>query len=208
MKRVLWVCCASLFFAAAASAATLKDVQHELAMVKYKTPGKSERAQKLDTLADEAAKLAATGDAEAEVWDAAVLALRAKLIGGTSALDDIRTAQHLLQDALASNAPSVKDGYANAILGALYGKAPGWPISFGDHAQAEKHFAAALARNPDGIDVNFLDGEYLYDRGEMDAAHAALQKAVAAKPRKGRELADNGRHAEAQALLDKIDSGN
>ena len=204
MRWTVLVGCVGLFAAATAQAATLKDVQHELAVVKYQTPDKDAREQKLNALADEAGQLAASGDAEAKVWDAAVLALRAKLVGGTSALDDIRTAKTLLEEAIATGAPSVKDGYADAILAALYGKAPGWPLSFGDHGEARKHFAAALKLNPDGIDVNFLDGEYLYDQGKMDEARAALQKAVAAKSRKGRELADNGRHAEAQALLDKI----
>ncbi len=202
MKRLVPLAC--LLFAFAAQAATLKDVQHDWVEAKYHTPDKKEQLRKLDAVVAEATDVAAGGDAEAQVWEAAVLSTRARLTGGTGALSDIRAAKELLEGAFAANPPSVADGYADSILAALYGKAPGWPVSFGDNDKARKHFAAALKRNPNGIDVNTLYGEFLLDHGEDDAARAALELALQAKPRKGHEAADAGRHAEAQALLDKL----
>ena len=189
-------------FATTAHAATLDEVKAGWVTAKYHTSDKKEQESKLNALVAEADTLG--DDAEANVWHAVVLATRAKLIGGTSALDDIRSAKNLLEAALPKNPPSAADGYADALLGALYGKAPGWPISFGDHGKAREHFTKAVALGPDNIDVNFLRGEYLAEQGKTAEAKAALEKAVATAPRKGREAADEGRREEAEAVLAKL----
>lgn len=191
-------------FAVGAQAATLAEVQKGWVEAKYHTPDKATQGKAFDQLAADAHEVAAGGDGESQVWEAVVLASRAKFIGGTSALDDIRSAKNLLEKALKSDAPSVKNGYANALLGALYGKAPGWPISFGDTGKAKDHFAKATTLGPDNIDVNTLHGEFLHEQGKDDEARAALEKAVAAAPRKGKAAADAGRRAEAQATLDML----
>ena len=80
---------------------------------------------------------------------------------------------------------------------------PGFPIGFGDPAKARTYLAKALAANPTGIDPNYFQGDFLLRQGDAAGAVKALDRALAAPPRPGRELADRGRRAEASALLAK-----
>ena len=63
-----------------------------------------------------------------------------------------------------------------------------------------------LQVNPNGIDANYFYGDFLRDQKDWKGAEAALTKAIAAPPRPGREIADQGRRKEAQALLGKVRS--
>ena len=81
---------------------------------------------------------------------------------------------------------------------------PFWPIGFGDKKLAEELFRKSLAVNPQGIDPNFLYGEYLADQNRPAEARAFLEAALKAPPRPGRELADSGRRQEVQTLLNRI----
>ncbi|MCY1454452.1 hypothetical protein D9M71_715190 [compost metagenome] len=80
---------------------------------------------------------------------------------------------------------------------------PGWPVGFGDDERAEQLLKQALSLNPDGIDPNYFYGDFLLGEKRYAEAEKALEKALAALPRPGREVADAGRRQEAQALLDK-----
>ena len=102
--------------------------------------------------------------------------------------------------------PQALAGSAYTSLGSLYYQVPGWPIGFGDDEKAEKMLTQALAINPDGLDPNYFYGDFLQRQKRYEEARAALEKALAAKDRPGRELADNGRRAEATALLQQVES--
>ncbi|HLZ84609.1 MAG TPA: tetratricopeptide repeat protein, partial [Caulobacteraceae bacterium] len=93
------------------------------------------------------------------------------------------------------------DGSIYTSLGSLYGAVPGPPIGFGDRDRARAYFQKALAVNPVGIDPNYFYGAFLLRQGDHAGAIRALQRALAAPPRPGREIADRGRRAEAVALL-------
>ncbi len=69
---------------------------------------------------------------------------------------------------------------------------PGWPIGFGDSDKAEQLLRQALQLNPDGIDSLYFWGDHLYRQKHYAEAKAALQKALQAAPRPGRETADAG----------------
>ena len=77
-------------------------------------------------------------------------------------------------------------------------------MGFGDDKKAEALFQKSLAINPHGIDPNFFYGEYLVEQGRVEEGRGYLEMALQAPPRPGRELADEGRCAEAQALLNKV----
>ncbi|MNN76747.1 hypothetical protein D3C81_1931550 [compost metagenome] len=62
----------------------------------------------------------------------------------------------------------------------------------------------ALQLNPDGIDSLYFWGDHLYRQKQYNAAATALEKARQAPPRPGRELADQGRRGEIDALLREI----
>jgi Tfp pilus assembly protein PilF len=78
---------------------------------------------------------------------------------------------------------------------------PGWPIGFGDDDKAREMLQKALALNPNGIDANYFLGDFLYRKGDYQAARRALDKALQAPSRPDRPLADEGRRKEIEALL-------
>ena len=71
-------------------------------------------------------------------------------------------------------------------------------------AQAEKLLKQALAINPGGIDPNYFYGDFLSRQKRYAEARTALEKALAASDRPGRESADAGRRAEARRLLEQV----
>jgi Tfp pilus assembly protein PilF len=123
--------------------------------------------------------------------------------GGLGALSAAKKARRLLEESLKLDEKAL-EGSAYTSLGTLHAKAPGWPMGFGDDKKAEALFQKSLAINPHGIDPNFFYGEYLVEQGRVEEGRGYLEMALQAPPRRGRELADEGRRAEAQALLNKV----
>ncbi|MDX5363314.1 MAG: hypothetical protein LPJ91_04075 [Pseudazoarcus pumilus] len=183
----------------------LREIQSEWAEIKYRSPDKAQEQafERLDATTREA--LAESADApELLIWRGIVLASWAGAKGGLGALDLVKQARSSLEAALEKD-PAALDGSAWTSLGSLYYQVPGWPIGFGNDERAEEMLLKALAINPDGIDPNYFYGDYLVHERRYDEARAALLKARAAAPRSGRELADEGRRGEIDALLAKID---
>ena len=100
----------------------------------------------------------------------------------------------------------IRERDSTASLGSLYYQVPGWPLGFGDDDKARQMLQKGLQVNPAGIDANYFYGDFLRDQKDWKGAEAALAKAVAAPPRAGRELADQGRRKEAQAMLSQVRS--
>ena len=182
--------------------AQVAALQEEWAIIKYKTANTQEQEARINTLVEQARQVSLALDdmPEAVIWEAIILSTRAGIVGGTSALDDIRAAKDLLEQVIATQ-PDALHGSAYTSLGSLYYKAPGWPLSFGDNAKAEANLKQALAINPDGIDPNFFYGEFLHEQGRDAEAKIVLEHALAAAPRPGREIADAGRRDEISTLL-------
>lgn len=141
--------------------------------------------------------------AEALIWQGIVQSTYAGVAGGLTALGLAKDARASLEQALAIN-PAALDGSAYASLGTLYFKVPGWPLGFGDDDKAKELLEKALALNPDGIDSNYFYADYLYDQGRYRQALAYTDKALAAAPRAGRELADTERRKEIALLRERI----
>ncbi|UFQ96588.1 tetratricopeptide repeat protein [Pseudomonas wenzhouensis] len=182
----------------------LHQLQTRWAEINYQTPEKQreEAFAKLVTQADSA--LASEPKApELLIWRGIILSTQAGAKGGLGALSLVKKAKTNLEQALAI-APQALDGSAYTSLGSLYYQVPAWPIGFGDDELAEQMLKQALAINPNGIDPNYFYGDFLQRQKRFEEARAALEKALAAKDRPGRELADQGRRAEAQALLQQV----
>lgn len=182
-------------------------LQDEWALIKYKTSDKAQQEKAINALVAKAQRTSAELNyaPEALAWQAIIVSTRAGIVGGTGALEDIRTAKELLEKVIA-NKPATLNGSAYTSLATLYFKAPSWPISFGDNKKAEANFRQALNLNPNGIDPNYFYGEFLYDQGKPAQAKTFLLKAQEAAPRPGREIADAGRRDEIRQLLAKIDA--
>lgn len=141
------------------------------------------------------------GRAEPLVWEAIASATEAGAKGGLGGLALAKSARGLLERAEKINPAALGDGSVYTSLGSLYAQVPGFPIGFGDPAKARSYLQKALAANPGGIDANFFWGDFLFRQGDFAGAAKALERALAAPARPGREVADHGRRAEATALL-------
>ena len=191
------------FALTAASAQSLKQLQTRWAEINYQLP-EAQREAAFARLAGEA-EVALKAEPQAPellIWRGIILSTWAGAKGGLGALDLVKQARGQFEQAIKLDAKAL-DGSAYTSLGSLYYQVPGWPLGFGDDERAEQLLKQALSLNPDGIDPNYFYGDFLLGEKRYAEAAKALEKALAAAPRPGREVADVGRRQEAQALLDK-----
>ncbi|WP_343238485.1 hypothetical protein [Stenotrophomonas sp. 9(2022)] len=189
---------------AAEPSTTVAQVRDRWAQINYQTP-KAQREAAFAALSKQAAQVrqAAPRDAGALIWEGIVLSSLAGEKGGMGALSLVKQARADFEAALKLD-PQALDGAAYTSLGALYYQVPGWPLGFGDDDQARRMLKKGLDIDPNGIDANYFYGDFLRDQKEWAPAQAALQKAVTAPARPGREVADAGRRHEAEAKLKDV----
>lgn len=182
----------------------LSAIQQRWAQIQYQMP-EAQRAAAFEKLAGDAETFTREQPqaAEAWIWNGIVTSSWAGATGGLGALGKVKAARASLEKALALD-PNALQGSAYTSLGALYDRVPGWPIGFGDSDKADELLRKALQLNPEGIDSNYFWGDHLYRQGHYVEARAALQKALQAQPRPGREVTDQGRRGEIDALLKTI----
>ena len=179
----------------------VRPLQDRWAEIKYRLPEK-EQAAAYEKLAKEAHQLSEANPNEASVliWEGIIVSSEAGARGGLGALSLAKQARQLLEESLKLDEGAMS-GSAYTSLATLYAKVPRWPVGFGSKKKAEQFFLKSLQINPDGIDPNFFYGEYLLQQDQIEEGRAHLEKALVAPPRPGRELADEGRRQEIQALL-------
>ncbi|MFZ5635960.1 MAG: tetratricopeptide repeat protein [Pseudomonadota bacterium] len=179
-------------------------VRDRWAEVNYDTP-KKQREAAFEALAKQAAaaRAAQPKDPAALIWEGIVLSSYAGERGGLGAMGLAKQAKADFEQAIKLD-PNALDGSAYTSLGVLYYQVPGWPIGFGDDDKARELLRKGLQVSPNGIDANYFYGDFLQDQGDWKGAAAALEKALAAPARPGRELADQGRRKEVTALLAKV----
>lgn len=180
------------------------QLQQAWDVIKYRKPV-NEQERLYEQLAQQAADVvkANPGRAEPLIWHGIIVSSLAGARGGLGALGLVKQARAQYEEAL-KIAPDALAGSAYNSLGVLYYKVPGWPIGFGDKAKAKELLQKALAINPDGIDPNYFYAEYLIETDRAAEAVPFLEKAIAAPPRAGREVADAGRREEARQLLARV----
>ena len=179
----------------------LNGIQQSWAHIQYELP-EGQRTAAFEKLAAQASSFKQERQtvAEAWIWSGIVTSSWAGAQGGLGALSKVKDAKADLEKALALD-PKALQGSAYTSLAALYDRVPGWPIGFGDSDKAEQLLKLALQINPNGIDSLYFWGDHLYRQKRYGEARTALQKALQAAPRPGRESADAGRRKEIEALL-------
>ncbi len=206
---VLAVTVIALLAAAPAAADELDDallaLQQRWAEAMYVSSDGKARHEALAALTDDAAALVEQYPhrAEPRIWEGILLSTLAAERGGFSALRVAKQARERFEAALRID-PHALEGAAHISLGALYLRVPGPPFGFGDSRLAEQHLLSALEENPSGIDANFFYAEHRFEMRDHAGAAHYLEQALAAPSRPGRELADEGRRREAQALLSRV----
>jgi tetratricopeptide (TPR) repeat protein len=185
----------------AADQQRLSGIQQSWAHIQYEVP-EDQRTAAFEKLAAQASSFTQQRQsvAEAWIWSGIVTSSWAGAQGGLGALSKVKDAKADLEKALTLD-PKALQGSAYTSLGALYDRVPGWPIGFGDSDKAEQLLKLALQMNPNGIDSLYFWGDHLYRQKRYSEARTALQKALQAAPRPGRETADAGRRKEIEALL-------
>ncbi|WP_459207991.1 tetratricopeptide repeat protein [Pseudomonas sp. MLB6B] len=185
----------------AADKQRLSSIQQSWAHIQYEVAEK-QRAAAFEQLSSETRAFTAQRPAVAEawVWKGIVTSSWAGAEGGLGALGKAKEAKADLEKSLTLD-PKALQGSAYTSLAALYDRVPGWPIGFGDSDKAEQLIKQALQLNPHGIDSLYFWGDHLYRQKRYAEARAALQKALQATPRPGRETADAGRRKEITTLL-------
>jgi tetratricopeptide (TPR) repeat protein len=181
----------------------LDGLAHAWAHANYEITDKGAQGEAAAQVAADADALAKQnpGRAEPVVWEAIAKATQAGAKGGLGGLALAKESRSLLERAERINPAALGDGSVYTSLGSLYAQVPGFPIGFGDPGKARGYLQKALAANPNGVDSNFFYGDFLMRQNDYAGASKALQKAIAAPARPGREVADKGRKAQAAALL-------
>jgi len=180
------------------------QLQHEWDVIKYQVSA-GQQAKRYESLAARAHALSTRYPRRAEplIWEGIIVSSLAGAKGGMGALKLARQAKALYESAIHIDGRAL-EGSAYNSLGVLYYKVPGWPLGFGDDTKARELIGKALSINPQGIDPNFFQGEFLVEQDKPAEALPYLERALAAPPRPGREIADAGRRDEARALIAKI----
>lgn len=180
------------------------ELQHEWERIKYQAPA-AEREKEFERLLKQAERVTVQNPnrAEALIWQGIIESTYAGAKGGLGALGHAKNAKKNLERAIEID-PKALDGSAYTSLGSLYYQVPGWPIGFGDNKKAAEFLKKGLAINPNGIDPNYFQGDFLFKSGDLAGAEQSLRKALQAPARPGRQIADEGRRKEIQQLLEKI----
>ena len=165
----------------------------------------NERESTLKTLAGEVEQLVEEHQDEADVlvWQGIILASYARERGGLGALGTAGDARDALEKAIEID-PQGLNGSAYVTLGALYDRAPGRPLGFGNSETAERMFQRALEIRPDGIDVNYYYAAFLKEEGNEQAAREHAQRAVNGNARESRQVSDEALRRDAETLLNQL----
>lgn len=182
----------------------LITLQHQWADANY-AKDKDLKKSAFLALQEESIKLtkAFPKQAEAWIWHGIIQSSYAGFKGGLGAISLVDDAKEALEKALVIDENALQ-GSAHTSLGILYLKVPGWPVSFGDDDESEKHLKTALKMNPTGIDVNYFLAEFYIEQDEYKKAKDHLVTASLAPARPNRKDADKFRQLEIDTLLTRV----
>jgi tetratricopeptide (TPR) repeat protein len=176
-------------------------IENEWASIYYNLP-KDKQENAFNNLLKKAETLSTQfpNNSDPLFWQAVIIATKAELQEGFSALKSVHKSKDLLIQAIKLN-PKTANGSAYVTLGTLYYMVPQWPIGFGDNEKAEQMFLAALKINPTGIDANYFYGDFLLSNNKAKEAQKFFETAINSPSRKEQFFADEKLKTEAKLAL-------
>ncbi|MBK8817140.1 MAG: hypothetical protein IPN42_17285 [Methylococcaceae bacterium] len=180
---------------------SVNAIENEWASIYYNFPKDKQEIAYSDLLKKaESLSTQFPNNSEPLFWQAVIIATKAELQEGFSALKSVHKSKDLLIEAIKLN-PKTANGSAYVTLGTLYYMVPQWPIGFGDNEKAEQMFIAALKINPTGIDANYFYGDFLLSNNKPKEAQRFFEIAIKSPTRKEQSYADEQLKAEAKLAL-------
>lgn len=184
----------------------LSVLQQHWASARYQASG-DERKKQLEKMAEEANSFTKkySDKAESYLWAAVIKASLAEAINNLSALSIAKDAKANLEKSIELD-PKAEDSYAYGMLGAMYARAPGWPVAFGDDKKAREMLKKGVELAPNGMNVNYFNAQYYFDKDEYQKALPYIEKAAQATPPypPDKSLAVSNRQREIQEMSEKI----
>ncbi len=164
--------------ASAAFPDDLRDIIQQWARARYEFSGDQRKIKLREVIkaADEFV-LKYPEQAESHLWAGVVRCSLAEIESKLTALGLVKECRAKLEKTLTID-PRVEDGYAYSVLGTLYAKVPGWPLSFGDKKKADELLQQGVNIGPAGMNTNYLYAKFLFDQGEIKRAREYCERAV------------------------------
>jgi tetratricopeptide (TPR) repeat protein len=181
------------------------ELEVNWAKIRYQTPA-NQRMEMFETMLTSLGKAPQQCLATAEylIIEAMIRGSMIKLKSSSfSTLKKINKIKKLLDQAINKN-PAAMEGLGWTLLGLLFDKSPGWPLSIGNNDKAENAYKKGLEYNPAGIDSNYYFGDFLRRKDLPLQAQRYLLIASQAEQRAGREIAHQGRLKDVQRVLLKL----
>lgn len=168
-------------FAAQASAEfsdDLRGITQQWASARYEAGG-DERKVKLREVIKSVDEfvLKYPDQADSHLWAGVVRCSLAEIESKLTALGLVKECRAKLEQALAID-PNAEDGYAYGVLGTLYARVPGWPVSFGDKKKADELLLKGVTVAPAGMNTNYFYAKFLYDQGDLTRARQYCERAA------------------------------
>jgi tetratricopeptide (TPR) repeat protein len=202
----------TLFAATPAHAAfndDLATLQQRWATARYQTNSGDERKTQLGKLVDEADSFTKkySDKADGYIWAAVIRGSLAEAMNNMSALGVAKEAKANLEQAITLD-PAAEESYAYGMLGLMYSRTPGWPVAFGDNKKAQEMLKKGFEISPNGMDINYFNAQYWFDKGEYKKAQSHIEKAVQATSpySPAAALVAANRQREIQELRDHINA--
>lgn len=188
----------------ASASSEASKLRQDWAVAKFRTP-KSQQIEKFERLIKQAEGVERRypNNANVLLWHGTILATYASIRGGLGALPSVKKSRKLLEQSVRMNR-TLENGFAQAVLGSVYARAPGWPVAFGSKQKARTYLEAAMRISPRSIDSNYYYGDFLVDVGEYQKARTHLEAAQRAPIRKAYAVQDRGRKGEIARSQHKL----
>ncbi|MGO1296673.1 MAG: tetratricopeptide repeat protein [Vibrio sp.] len=198
-----------VFWSSFSLATPLKDImgqlQYQWAVCQYQTQGEDAQQRCFQKIVNHIQQHLTTHPLNQELQTALAinLASLANVSGTSEALSLIKQAKAHLEPLEATTSGQLHTAVL-VTLGALYYRAPGWPISFGDDDKAGVLLAEAIKQSPDDITAHYFYGDFLAEQGQTQQAIDALEGGLNVHTQSVHPLIVQGRQHDIRRLLNTL----